>query len=395
MTKIEWTTPPGLDGRPMKGETWNPTVGCSPVDEDCRNCYAAREAIRLAGNPHPAIGPVYEGTAEMRGRAGERRAVFTGVVRLAPERLAAPFRWRKPRCVFVDSMSDLFHPDVPDSFVDMVWAVMALTPRNVYQILTKRPERMMSYSLRLATDPVARIDAALARMEDDYQLLDFEDASVWAGNWIDGWSNPKSVPQYVGPGNGTLRRWPLPNVWLGTSAGFQDAADERVGYLLLCPAAIRFVSCEPLLGPIDLSAVTLRNRVGPGVPVDALTGKLGNGGDLGARLDWIIPGGESGRNARPLYLDWIRSLVEQGRRSGTAVFVKQLGSRPVDLRRRLATYGVPVECPHGHDVCPECDAGEYELDLRDAKGGDPSEWLDDSLRVREYPARYLAAVGHG
>lgn len=212
-TGIEWTD-----------ATWNPVVGCAPVSEGCRNCYAAREAVRFGANPKVAA--TYEGLAEMRGADASRRAVFTGKIRTLDHRLDQPLRWKRPRRIFVNSMSDLFHPDVPVAFISEVFRVMSLAPQHTFQVLTKRPERMAEY---------LRGDC------------------------------------------------PLPNVWLGTSVEDQAAADERVPHLLDTPAAVRFLSCEPLLGDVDLRP--------------HLYG-----------LDWVIVGGESGPRARPMHPSWVRRI---------------------------------------------------------------------------------------
>ena len=302
MSKIEWTE-----------VTWNPVVGCSPVSEGCRNCYAAKEAIRLAGNPHPAVRGAYQGTSEMRGTGSDRRAVFTGVVRCLPKRLDQPLRWRKPRRVFVNSMSDLFHPDVPFDFIDQVFAVMALTPQHTYQILTKRPERMAEY------------------LEGDMDDLGYRLCGAAA--------------QFVVGDPGPAPPWPLRNVWLGTSVEDQAAADERIPHLLNTPAAVRFVSCEPLLGWVALDRWLLESEPPHAPVVDG--------------LGWIIAGGESGPCARPCSLLWIRELVEQGLFAGVPIFVKQLGAKPFH-----PDFG--------------------DIPLKDRKGGVPLQWPVD-LRIREFP----------
>lgn len=300
MSAIQWTD-----------ETWNPTTGCSPVSEGCRNCYAAREAIRLGGNPNPKVSDAYQGTAEMRGSGISRRAVFTGTVHMHENRLDQPLRWRKPRRVFVDSMSDLFHEAVHRDFLLRVWGVMAQTPRHTYQILTKRPDRMA-------------------------RLL---------GEWM----QPALTVAMVN------HVWPLPNVWLGTSVEDQAAADERVPHLLQTPAAVRFLSCEPLLGPVRLDAPTRHET--------EVAMRAGFGASHAARpidgIHWVIVGGESGPGARPCNVQWIRDIVRQCRLDGVPAFVKQLGALPYFTHGRYS-------------------------DLRDRKGGDPSEWPAD-LRVREFP----------
>jgi protein gp37 len=188
-TSIEWTR--GDDG--SRGKSWNPVVGCAHVSPGCDRCYAARDAAGRLRNI-----PVYAGLAE---RPDGQPARFTGEVRCLPERLDQPLRWRKPRRIFVNSMSDLFHPDVPDEFIHSVWAKMSVTPRHTYQILTKRPQRMAS----------------------------------WMARAVERW----------GPGDLTV----LPNVWLGTSIE-ADRYVWRADHLRRTHAAFRFLSLEPLLEPL-------------------------------------------------------------------------------------------------------------------------------------------------
>lgn len=231
-TKIAWTE-----------ETWNPVTGCSKVSPGCANCYA--EAIDRRFNAD-VFQPWLPENAEYN-------------VQTRPERLDAPLHWRKPRRVFVNSMSDLFHENVASSFIADVFRVMARTPQHTYQILTKRPERMW--------------------------------ALVTANNEI-------TVPT-------------LPNVWLGVSVENQHWADERIPVLLRTPAAVRFISAEPLLGPVDLSL---------------WTGCKDPTCDCTSWLDWVIVGGESGRVRRPFELEWARSLRDQCRDAGVAFFFKQAGA---------------------------------------------------------------------
>jgi protein gp37 len=311
---IEWTD-----------ETWNPTLGCTVVSEGCRNCYAARESIRLAGRfPH------YEGLAEMRGVREGRRAVFTGEVQLMPDRLEQPFHWRKPRRVFVDSMSDLFHPTVPDDFIDHVFAVMALSPLHTFQVLTKRPERMAAYLQHFyerATLPppslfISHGTAAIQDYLSERFFLFAEESERLAKIHDAGWK------KHVGGVFGIL-----PNVWLGTSVEDQAAADERIPHLLRTPAAVRFLSCEPLLGPIELfgmgRAATLCPACGLKYDHDFDVGGTGCRG-----LDWIIVGGESGPHARPMHPEWARCLRDACRAAGVSFFFKQWGEfRPFDRDR--------------------------------------------------------------
>lgn len=252
---IEWTQ-----------ETWNPVVGCTHVSEGCEHCYAAREASgRLKTHP------IYAGLAE-----GGR---FTGEVRLLPERLDQPLRWRRPRVVFVNSMSDLFHDEVPDEFIEQVFVVMARTPWHTYQVLTKRPGRMASLLNRPDVGRTFIVNRAASELSDA-GLAPFQGS-------------------HVPP-------WPLPNVWLGTSVENQRWADVRIPKLLDTPAAVRFLSCEPLLGPVTFEGLA-------GWP------------DAPALVDWVIVGGESGPKARPMHPNWARSLRDQCVAAGVDFFFKQWG----------------------------------------------------------------------
>lgn len=307
--------------------TWNPVVGCSPVSEGCRNCYAARHAIRLAGNPNPQVSLPYLDTAEKRGAGEKRRAVFTGKLSFMYDRIDQPLRWRRPRRVFVNSMSDLFHPDVPTEFIAQCFAVMAIANQHTYQVLTKRPKR------------------AADLLSDDAFWRDVEFHVA----------DRLTIPILQ------LRRT-LPHLWIGASVEDQEAADERIPHLIETPAAVRFLSCEPLLGPVDLSSWIGNPPVcGPGSERTWLPDEAG--------VDWVIVGGESGPGARPCEVAWIRSIVDQCKVAGVPVFVKQLGARPMtdrwDFTRR--------------------EPGSIPMKLRDRKGGDPSEWPED-LQVREFPA---------
>lgn len=332
MSTIEWTD-----------ATWNPIVGCTPVSPGCLNCYAATMAIRMQAMPqtpeyHPRDGVRI---AEVRGG----RAVFTGDVRPVPDRLGIPLRWRKPRRVFVNSMSDLFHESVPDEFIRLVFAVMSYCGQHTFQVLTKRPRRMAAwfadennslsscqaeYVVRFACHDPAVTPTGRSRVRDTRCI--------------------NGTRKGLGDGN----YWPLPNVWLGTSVENQAAADERIPDLLRCPAAVRFLSCEPLLGPIDLG------------PVFACGGKTGP--CRRHRPDWVIVGGESGPNARPCSTGWIRSIVASCDAAAVPVFVKQLGSRCAPLI-------------HG---APRRDVEMVKWKLKNRKGGDPAEWAED-LRRREWP----------
>ncbi|MGS1093072.1 DUF5131 family protein [Aquamicrobium terrae] len=295
-SSIEWTD-----------ATWNPITGCSVVSPGCTNCYA----MRLAGTRlkhHPSRAGLTRET-----KAGP---VWTGESRLNTEWLDQPLRWKRPRMIFVCAHADLFAENVPDEWIDKVFAVMALAPQHTFQVLTKRAARMRTYlsSLPARVESVARAAACI-------------------------WPGEDSDEAYY-PVEEAIRR-PLPNVWLGVSAEDQQRADERVPELLATPAAIRFVSAEPLLGPIDFSFLRQPNMGGGEWWLDAL--KVGRGGwfsdeaatqpmddkdarDGYAALDWIIVGGESGKDARPMHGDWARTIRNQCAAAGTAFFFKQWGA---------------------------------------------------------------------
>ena len=243
-TAIEWTD-----------ATWNPVTGCSKVSEGCRNCYAAALAPRLAAMGQDG----YTDLPWTKKNAPKN-------VKLHPSRLDAPLRWAKPRRIFVNSMSDLFHEQVPDEFIWRVFGVMAQARVHTFQILTKRPERMAEFCSdpdwhqKLAADAVEAIPGELVRFSD-------------------------------------VSEWPLPNVWLGTSVE-DNRVRERVDHLRRVPAAVRFLSCEPLIGPIDL--------------------------DLDG-IHWVIVGGESGRGHRPIEAQWVRDIHTQAEAAGAAFFFKQWG----------------------------------------------------------------------
>ena len=220
-TRIEWTE-----------MTWNPVTGCTKLSQGCKHCYAERMATRLQAMGNPRYPDGFE-------------------LRLHEDLIDAPRRWKKPSRVFVNSMSDLFHEDIPESFIQRVFATMASCPQHTFQILTKRSQRL------------AHLASAL--------------------------------------------RW-SPNVWMGVSVE-NAAVTHRIDDLRTVPAAVRFLSCEPLIGPLENL-------------------------DL-SRMDWLIVGGESGPGARPMQAEWVRDLRDQCRRSGSAFFFKQWGGVRKDLTGRL------------------------------------------------------------
>lgn len=274
-TGIEWTD-----------ATWNPTSGCTHASPGCDHCYAKTMTYRLESMGQEK----YRGLTVLNPR-GDRH--FNGVMRTDEDALTIPLSWRNPRRVFVNSMSDLFHKDVPFEFIDKVFAVMALTPQHTYQVLTKRPELMAEY----LKDDRARREAVceiICRVFAHYESRTHP-GRAW----------------HVRNG----QAWPLPNVWLGTSVENQGWADKRIPHLLRCPAAVRFLSCEPLLGAIEFSDVSKRSDAVSHLGKRALSG-----------IDWVIVGGESGAGARPMHPDWARSLRDQCTAAGVAFFFKQWGA---------------------------------------------------------------------
>lgn len=261
-TKIQWTD-----------VVWNPVTGCTKVSEGCRNCYAETIANRFWG---------------------DRK--FTDI-QCHEDRLSQPLRWKKPRRVFVNSMSDLFHEDVPNAFIDKVFAVMALSTQHTFQILTKRPERMWKYCIFMG----------------DERFSDRWDA---ARNWLMSIQPRREIKtmgryEYIGIMM-AYQKFPLPNAWLGVSIEDQKTADDRVPILLQTPAAVRFVSYEPALGSVDFTHDLCADE----------------------SIDWIIMGGESGQHARPMNPDWARSVRDQCQEAGVPFFMKQMAKKtpiPDDL----------------------------------------------------------------
>ena len=311
-TEIAWTD-----------VTWNPATGCTKVSPGCAHCYAEAVAPRT-----------------FRGRP------FTDVL-FHPERLLQPLHWRKPRKVFVNSMSDLFHENLSDGTIDSIFAVIALSymlqPRHVFQVLTKRSERMREYwSLPMRGTRIIAAARRLSHAEEvarkfypnhKYPYPDVDDSIA------DGFFGTHALSDDWRPTH-------LRNVWMGVSVENQAQANIRIRHLRQTPAAIRFMSVEPLISEVDLCPAGGPPPIGPLPPID-----------------WVIVGGESGPKARPCELSWIRKVVKECRKDGIPVFVKQLGRYP--------TYDV---------------SGGFmaEYTVRNRKGADPSEWPED-LRIREMP----------
>ena len=325
----------GRTGIAWTDSTWNPVRGCSRVSEGCRHCYAERVAARFRN-----VGKPFHGFVRTQPN-GEPQ--WTGRVELVPHMLEQPLRWEKPRRIFVNSMSDLFHEHLPNADIDRVFAVMALAGRHTFQVLTKRAERMRDYVRGLGST------AGAARLE----------AAAGALGWTLHFNDLEGMRRCLVP-------WPIRNVWLGVSVEDQDAANLRVPALLETPAAVRFLSAEPLLGPVSLrwaKWVSWTDANGERRTVNHLDGARG--------LHWVIIGGESGPRARPLQLRWIRSLADECAQADLRCFVKQLGSNCGD---RGFEPGIRVV----NDT-----AGPFQY--RDRAGADPSEWPAD-LRIQDFPA---------
>jgi protein gp37 len=288
-SKIQWTE-----------DTWNPLAGCSIVSPGCHNCYAMRSAYRLE-----AIGQEkYQGTTEKK----NGKILWTGTIRLNEKALVAPLSKRRATMYFVNSMSDLFHDGVPDSFIATTFAVMETCHQHTFQVLTKRSERMRALLSHDAFPMLVR--------KAGYDIL--------------GASKYKER----GP------HWRM-NQWLGVSVEDKTRAESRIPDLLNTPAALRFLSVEPMLEAIDL-----RPWLQTGL------------------LHWVIVGGESGPGSRACDVSWVRDVVRHCREHNVKVFVKQMGARAVESLPQF-----PAPCA---------------MRLFDKKGGDMDEWPED-LRVREFP----------
>lgn len=338
--------------------TWQVMAGCTKVSPGCKNCYS--EKLLSTRLKHlPWAGDVTSG------------GKWNGQVVLRAEKLDEPGRWRRARRIFVADRGDLFHPEVPFEYIAAVFGVMAAAKQHTFLVLTKRPERMLEWfhwvaSLGMLTctrrngeDPRDPRWAHYACVELAHKYM--------AGN--------QRKPEYD-----HRTPWPLSNVWLGVTCEDQDRANERIPILLKCPAAVRWVSAEPLLGPINFDpprcdfCLNESDSVTPdGMPwcsecetecshghwLDFIAGDR----DANEGITWVVAGGESGPNARDCEEAWIRSIRDQCDDAGTACFVKQMGSRSV--RRYSGGVGEVIR-------------------YRDRPGADPLEWPED-MRVRELP----------
>lgn len=318
-SSIEWTD-----------MTWNPVVGCTKISPGCKNCYAKtshdrRHKGKLAGANLP-----------------QQYAQPFEVIQQMPDRLTDPLGWRKPRRVFVNSVSDLFHERIERDFLDSVFGVMCLAKTHTFQVLTKRSDGMREYFENNDWNDV------IVRLLQRYDAMPMKQPA----GWLHGFQGLHRVceaesmrgKEWVGR---LPQDWPLPNVWLGVSVENQKCK-SRIRDLRATPAAVRFLSLEPLLE--DLGELNLDG------------------------IGWVIVGGESGPGARPCDVDWIHSIIEQCMIAGVPCFVKQLGANFVD-----AEHGIG-----GVQTKPPAEYGPLRRRLKDSHGGNPDEWPED-LRVREYP----------
>ena len=333
-THIAWTSTVHPDGAVTPGATWNCLTGCNRDGPDCEGCYAEFEAGTRMKNVAS-----YAGTTRMTSD-GPR---WTGKVNLLHEKLDLPIRWQRPRMIFVNSMSDVFHKNVPFDFIDHMYAVMAVCPRHRFQILTKRGDRMVEY---YESDPAERIRDIADKLESS-RAPALERWTEYGQDFVD------------------LKAWPLPNVWAGISAGDQETANRRVPYLLLIPAAVHWVSYEPSIGRLDLTKLDAGSAGHKDLYwINALTGRQDDMGrpcrDLPGKVDWVVAGGESGSKARPSEYDWYRSMRDDCSKAGVPFFMKQVGAQ-------LAQAG----------------------GMKHRAGADPEEWPDD-LRVRQFPEALAA-----
>lgn len=356
--KIQWLNLPGY-----KGETWNPIIGCSKVSEGCRNCYAEKMAVRISGME---LAQIFKRkklselpTKYNRVMNGNK---WNGKTWFVNAQIDKPLKWKSPRVVFVCSMGDLFHKYTSFAEIDNVFSIMACNPQHIFIVLTKRAKRMAEYF----EDPLTRSNISYNILHDKNNGYAIEDPLCDDA-------------------------WPLKNVWMGVSVENQKAADERIPYLLQVSAAVRLVSIEPMLGPVDLNRGFCYESE---TAINFLTGEFltnphqeepskGN-----HKLDWVICGGESGHHARPMHPDWVRSLRNQCQAAGVPFFFKQWGEyipamqipkewgHPADVKGKHSW----VNYADGEDTCEGI--GEMTIKVGKHKSGN----LLDGVKYEEYPS---------
>ena len=313
MSKIDWTD-----------VTWNVTAGCRKVSEGCRNCWAIRTVPRLAGNGVKGYEQITNSKEQITNKSGKAKKLlnWSGKIELLEHNLQKPFKYgKKPKRVFVNSMSDLFHEDVPFDFVDKVMAVISLFSQHTFMILTKRPERMKEYFEKLFADYTP--DEIMEKLTSLYSDENFlgkdkpfpameDEAECFAHNYA-------------------MVHGILSNLWLGVSVEDQKTADERIPVLLQIPAAKHFISLEPMLGAVDLSkylgfdaTITCHEKITEDVGKAII--EMCNKAGAKKLLDWVIVGGESGAGARPMHPEWVRSIKDQCTMSNVQFYFKQWGA---------------------------------------------------------------------
>lgn len=358
-TKIEWTD-----------ETWNPVRGCSRCSPGCDNCYAKDLAYRFKGK-----GLAYEGLATLR----KNKIDWTGVVREIPDALDKPLRWQRPRMIFVNSQSDLFHESLDFEYIAAVFGVMAAAPQHTFQILTKRAERLPEFEAWLRKE--ARTANAGRGMSEIFRCL------VEAQRRCEHKALRKTdqILMELGRLGPQMRQWPLPNVWLGVSVEMRRYL-PRIDRLLETAAAKHMVSFEPLLEDLGDLGPWLHDStclLVTDADAEGVDGLCTCSEPREVRIDWGIVGGESGDKnvVRPYDLAWGERAIRQFKNAGVPVFHKQVGSKPfVVVDEPEVRVGSKVTW-----AAMQTD-GKIRMGLKYAhpKGGDPSEW-PKALRVREFP----------
>lgn len=371
MSDIEWLANP--DG--SKGKTWNPMVGCSRQSSGCDNCYAITFAARQ-------LSPQYVGLTKIRPAGSSRPGPdWTGEVRLVPQRMGEPLKWRKPQRVFVNSMSDLFHPQVPFEYIASVYGIMACCPQHTFIIATKQLARAVEF--------FAWLRQRAGTLEGGYYTA----LLVEAGKHIDPdrWERLMEDTGFE-QDLAECETWPLPNVHLLASIEDQATAEKRIPDLLKCDAWVHGVSYEPALGPVDLTKLdigTLCEQCGKTITLDAMSGPsyhCGCGSELAAMtgtLKWVVPGGESGSKARDFNVLWMHEQIKVCADHEVAIFCKQIGARPYSgsLKAGMLTHSRGRWFDHLQD------GRTVTYSITDPKGGKIHEWPPE-LQVRQYPGYY-------
>ncbi len=302
-TKIEWTD-----------ATVNAINGCTVISPGCTNCYAMRLAGTRLGN-HP--------TRAGLTRPSKAGPVWNGNVRLNDEQLLQPLRWKRPRRIFWNAHGDMFHQAVPEAWIDRCFAVMALTPHHIHQVLTKRADRMRTYFADAA------VNGRIARAILDLTIANPKLLTIvpWPVQSVGDLDDPVDVRVAL----------PLPNVWLGVSVEDQERALQRIPDLLATPASIRWLSCEPLLDYVlltdiaDGGSTVLNPECWGHCDCSGLFGydpgcrRNGGDGTLARKIDWVVVGGESGPGARPMHPDSVRQIRDDCAEANVPFFFKQWG----------------------------------------------------------------------